>query len=143
MDAVCIAWRKAVRRVWRVPGLTHCNILPHLTGVMPPELCFEKRAISFTHKLLMTKNKTVNMITGKGIYGTHSFLGANVRHLSAKYNMNCKIIDQNWKVLCQNKGDLTRKCEQIKELCFMRDTHNTGILSRKEVISIIDLLCTE
>ena len=110
---------------------------------MPPELSFEKRAISFSQKLLMSENKTVKMITGMGIYGTHSILGANVRHLSAKYNMKCNEIDKKWKTLCQDTGDLTRKCIQIKELCYMRDTHNTGILSRKEVTSIIDMLCTE
>ena len=143
MDAVYVAWRNAVRRVWRVPPLTHCNILPHLTGVMPPELSFAKRAISFTQKLLTSKNKTVNMITGMGIYGTHSILGANVRHLKAKYNMNCKVVDQQWNTLCHGTGELKRKCEQIKELCYMRDTYNTGILSRNEVLSIINLLCTE
>ena len=128
MDAVCVAWRNCVRRVWRVPSLTHCNILPHLTGVMPPELSFAKQTISFTEKLLLSKNKTVNMITGMGIYGTHSILGSNVRHLMAIYNMNCKVVDQKWNILCQGTGELKRKCEQIKELCYMRDTHNTGIL---------------
>ena len=143
MKDICTAWQIAVRRVWRVPSTTHCNLLPHIAGVMPPELTFAKRAISFTNLLLRSDNKTVNMITGMGLYGKHSILGANARYLLYKYEMKCKVIDHKWKRLCQDQGELIRKSEQIKELCYMRDTNNTGNLSRNELNCIIDDLCTK
>ena len=93
--------------------------------------------------LLISNNKVVNMITGMGLYGRHSILGANIRHLKAKYDMNIKVINDSWKRLCQDQNNIIRTCEQIKELCYMRDTHNTGILSVSEVTAIIDCLCTE
>ena len=142
LDNVVRAWHVAVRRVWRVPWRTHCDILPHLAGFMPPELNFAKRAISFTNLLLNSDNKVVNMITGMGMYGKHSILGANVRHLTAKFEMDCKFIEGKWKTLCQDQGEIIRTSEQIKELCFMRDTHNIDILSRSEATSVIDWLCT-
>ena len=40
MDNVCTAWRVAVRKIWRVPWATYCDLLPHFAGVMPPELLF-------------------------------------------------------------------------------------------------------
>ena len=46
-----------------------------LAGVMPPNFYFEKRAIKFSNQLLKSKNKTVNMITGMAIHGSHSVLG--------------------------------------------------------------------
>ncbi len=46
MDDVYIAWRIAMRKVWRVPWTTR-NVLPHLAGVMDPELWFSKRCIKF------------------------------------------------------------------------------------------------
>ncbi len=30
MEEIYIAWRVAIRRVWRVPWTTHCKLLPHL-----------------------------------------------------------------------------------------------------------------
>ena len=82
------------------------------------------------------------MITGMGIYGKHSILGANVRHLTAKFEMSSKFIDDKWKSLCQDQGEIIRTSEQIKEPCFMRNTHNIDILSRSEATSVIDWLCT-
>ncbi len=38
MDNDYIAWRIAMGKVWGVPLITHCNLLPHLSGVMGPEL---------------------------------------------------------------------------------------------------------
>ena len=83
------------------------------------------------------------MITGMGIYGKHSILGANIRHLTAEYDLSTKVINDIWNQSCHDQGDIARTCEQLKELCFMRDTNNTGILTVPEVKTIIECLCTE
>ena len=82
------------------------------------------------------------MITGMGIYGKHSILGANVKHLTAKFEMSGNFIEDKWKSSCQDQGDIIRTSEQIKELCFMRDTHYIDILTRSEATSVIHWLCT-
>jgi len=35
IDKVCVAWRKALRRVWNLPFNTHCNILFELSNALP------------------------------------------------------------------------------------------------------------
>ena len=75
MDDVYKAWRIAVRKVWRVPWTTHCDLLPHLAGVMPPELNFEKNAISVIKLLYKSENPVVKVVTGMGIHGYYSILG--------------------------------------------------------------------
>ena len=82
------------------------------------------------------------MITGMGIYGKHSILGANVRHPTAKFELNSRFVEEKWKSLCQDQGEIIRTSEQIKELCFMRDSHSIDILSRSEATSVIQWLCT-
>ena len=30
-----VAWRKAMRKIWKLPNLTHCNLLPVITNCLP------------------------------------------------------------------------------------------------------------
>ena len=142
MDDLHRAWQVAVRRVWKIPWRTHCDLLPHLAGVMAPELSFAKRAIAFTNSCLESNNKTVKMISGMGRYGNHSIFGSNAKHLSAKFDLNCKVVDAKWRDSISDQDNLVRVSEQIKELCYMRDTHNTGVLTMSDTKCIIDMLCT-
>ena len=143
MNELYVAWRMAMRRVWKIPWTTHSNLLPHLAGVMPPELSFAKRSISFIRLLLNSENKVVRMITGMGLCGPHSFIGQNYRFLSYKYDMNVKNVTNSWVNSCQEQTDIIRVSEQIKELCNMRDTYQEHLLSRDEIKSVIITLCTE
>ena len=143
MNELYVAWRKAIRRVWKIPWSTHSNLLPHLAGVLPPELDFAKRTISFIRLLLNSNNKVVKMITGMGLCGPHSIIGQNYRFLSYKYDMNVKNVIKFWNNRCQEQTEIIRVSEQIKELCNMRDTYQEYLLSRDEIKSIITTLCTE
>ncbi len=49
-------------KVRRVPWTTHCNVLPHIAGVMDPELWFSKRCIRFIKISLNSDNVTVRTI---------------------------------------------------------------------------------
>ena len=143
MNELAVAWRIGLRKVWRIPWTTHNNILPVLAGVMPPNLFFEKRAINFSNKLLNSKNKTVKTITGMAIHGVHSILGQNIKHLLYRYNLNINEVSKCWERQCNEQVELTRLCYQIKELCILRDSPCSWILSRPEAQAIIEFLCTE
>ncbi len=61
--------------------------------------------------------------------------------LSTKYGMNLNIM----KVLnerCANDEQIIRKCEQVRELCEMRDRCVTSILDKEESYTIIEFLLT-
>ena len=143
MNDIYVAWRLAIKRVWRIPWTTHSKLLPHITGKMPPELSFSKRAINFLNGLLNSDNKTVKMITGMGLYSNYSFLGKNFRHLSFKYELNTKNIFSYWNNICQEQANQIRVSEQIKELCTIRDGYQPFLLNRSEIKILIDYLCTE
>ena len=84
---ISVAWRKAVRKCWRLPYQTHCNVLPHIAGVMDPEMVIAKRAIKFLLNALESKNQTVHTVMKLAMEGMHSILGSNIRFLGYHYNM--------------------------------------------------------
>ena len=85
----------------------------------------------------------VKSITGMGIYGKHSILGANYRHLISKYELRTNNVLKEWDSTCSKQTNLIRIADQIKELCYMRDTYKTAYLTRNDTVEIINLLCTE
>ncbi len=58
--------------------------MPHLAGVMDPELWFSKRCIKFIKMALNSDNIIVRTIPNVGLNGTHSIMGGNCRHLRSK-----------------------------------------------------------
>ncbi len=73
-----------------------------------------------------------------GVNGLYSVLGANYRVLCTKYGMNLNNIMKVWNARCTNEEDIIRKCEQVMELCKVRDRCVTSILNKEESYTIIE-----
>ena len=41
-----IAWRKVVRRIWKIPSTTHCNLLPSINKSLSIEVLMEKGVLN-------------------------------------------------------------------------------------------------
>ena len=82
------------------------------------------------------------MITGMAFHGSHSVLGQNIKYLSYKYKLNTNEITKLWNIKCHEQHELSRLCEQIKELCSIRDSPIDNVLTRYEAQVIVDELCT-
>ncbi len=72
MEEIYIAWRVAIRRVWRVPWTTHCKLLPHLANSMDIELWFLRRCMWFIKMAINSSNIVVKTITNMDIWFTFS-----------------------------------------------------------------------
>ena len=143
MEPLYVAWRTAMKKVWRLPWTTHNEYIPLIADVLPPNLLIEKRAIKFVNKLLASNNSTVKMITGMGIYGNHSVLGRNYKYLLFTHDLSIPALYKNWHNYCQNNPNGLYNCDTIKELIVMRDSFNEYILDRSQAKCIIDVLCIE
>ena len=54
INAFYIAWRKVVRRIWKIPSTTHCNLLPAINKSLPIEFLMKKRVLNlFGHVLIV------------------------------------------------------------------------------------------
>ena len=74
-----VAWRKVVRKVWRLPYITHCNLLHTINNSLPIQISLEKRSVKSIWSYLNSKNCVVNKIA------TFCF-GHNYRYFSYKYS---------------------------------------------------------
>ncbi len=117
-------------------------MLPHLAGMIDPELWFAKRYIKFISMSMQSNNNTVKTISMICVNGLYSVLGTNYRVLFTKYDMNLNNIIKVWNERCANEEGIIRKFEQVRELCEVRDRCVTSILNKEESYTIIDILCT-
>ena len=51
-----VAWRKVVHRLWKLPNMTQCNLLPTINSRLPIEITLEKRWAKFSHSCLNSNN---------------------------------------------------------------------------------------
>ncbi len=94
---------------------------------------------------MKSDNNTVKTISMVGVNGFYSVLAANYRVLSTKYgiNVNNTIMTMKvWNQRCVIKEEIIRKCEQVRELCEVRDRCVTSILNKEKNYKIIEFLIT-
>ena len=141
-----------MRRIWRFPRDSHCDIIPLITDVIPIELSLVCRFIKFFRTLLNSKNDTVRYICRTQCHGFSSVMGKNIRHIRYKYNIS--IDDMTTKCM----SELRKSCidmwlrsvdfnyvihsDVIFDCVIMRDDFNNNVLSNEAAQSIIDYLCT-
>ncbi len=77
-------------------------------------------------------NNTVKTnIPMMAVNGLYSVLGANYRVRNTKYGMNLNNIMKVWNERCATEEEIIRKCEQVRELCEVRDRCGTSILNKE------------
>ena len=144
-DRMCTQWRVAIRRVWKIPWQTHNRLLPHIAGVMPPQLWFVKRMISFVKNALNSTNATVAYIVGMSQFGAHSVLGGNIRLLQTQFDMSIASVLKEWNRVCREEEEMKRIAEQIKEIVFIKERGSFGPekLNKEECNDILYFLCMQ
>ena len=56
VNEMFVAWRKVVRRLWKLPNMTHCNLLLPINSSLPIKILLEKRCAKFIHSCLNSNN---------------------------------------------------------------------------------------
>jgi hypothetical protein len=152
IDVICTEWRKVMRRVWRIPPRTHCDLLPHIAECTPPEVFLLQRFVGFYCSGLHSNNDVVSSLFNNSLfYPTR--LGNNVRYILDKYDCNFmdigvmsvsyikKCIVQKWGSSISESN--IQKGRQIRELIEQRDNIYGWLLNKEQCSNIISILCTE
>lgn len=151
----CVAWRKALRRVWNLPYNCHSYLLSLLCQCLPvfDEIC--RRSCNFLGGCIRSRSSLVRSVATYGIkYGRYdSILGHNALFCAQRYC--CRIEDicfgNSSRIICNFVNNLAIDSQLLtvdflRELLSLRDkalVWSSGtFLSDEELFDLINLVCT-
>ena len=145
-----MAWRKAIRRIWKLPYRTHNNLLHLINLCLPIDVTLEKRSIKYIWNLINGENKLYGSIVKLSLYNNSTTLGENIRYFMYKYkiynyewydsiNVIFKKIDRY--VLSRLDEDVQCDAIAIRELCESRDSCDDLMFDHSELHIFIETLC--
>ena len=142
-----VAWRKVVRRLWKVPNMTHCNLLSTINSSLSIAIALEKRCAKFIHSCLNSNNLIIKTTSISAITTHRSQFGDNYRYICYKYKIPRYLwflpignILQYVQEFIVNYVCTSPEGAMIRELCLQRNIDDF-ILSNSELSILIDDLC--
>ena len=82
-----IAWRKTIRRIWRLDKRTHNVLINLINRCLPINLILEKRCIKYIWNLFNSSHELHKAIVRNCFYNKGSTLAENIRYLMYKYDI--------------------------------------------------------
>ena len=103
-ECINVAWRKALKRIWRLPWQTHTDILYSVCNKWPMEEELYRRSLLFGLRCIDSESSVVRYVSRFGIkYGLmHSVLGKNVLFGCQRYGI--KVVDYFYMGLSSFRG---------------------------------------
>ena len=87
IDLLYVAWRKSIRKIWKISPRTHCSLLSHINNCDPIENVMERRCIKFIWNLLNSNCKLFDQIVKHSLSMSSTTLGENIRYFMYKYGI--------------------------------------------------------
>ena len=152
VDMFFTAWRKSIRRLWKIPNTTHCNLLSSINSSVPIVINLERRCAKFIWSCLNSDNSIVKTIANSAKCSSVSNFGDNYRYLSYKYKIGnhvwnsplCKLL-KCFDSYMSHSITVFPEGSFIRDLCLMRDDYsvfNNCAITKEELVFLINHLCT-
>ena len=156
IDHFGTAYRRAVRRVWSLPHLTHSSLLPYICHCLPfaDELCC--RFVNFLVRCICHESKLIRFISIHGSFYSRAFsvLGYNMSLCQYMYNFSSYDIYSLNKLFfvnfCNSNGNINVQSTArfLEELIGLRDgtlsfSSNSSFFSVSELCNIIEHVSTD
>jgi hypothetical protein len=140
-----VAWRKSLRRIWRINPRTHSLLIPLINNCAPINIQLLIRFSTFINSCLLSNNPILTLITSIA-EKSFSVAGNNVRLLCSSLNI-CNLYELphlNYKeYLLKSTMDTGMLCiaNAIVDLCSFRDNHDYSFFTFDELNFLIEHLC--
>ena len=141
-----------VHRIWKLPNMTHCNLLPTINSSLPIEIALEKRCAKFIHSCLNSNHLIIKSTSISALTTHRSQFGDNYRFICYKYktprnsyflpigNILQYIQYFTVKYVCTLQVSRYSEGSMIRELCLHRDNDDL-IIFNSDLSMLIDYLC--
>ena len=80
VEKVDTQWRKAIRRIWRIPNRAHSALLPHICKLLPPSILFMIRFTNYFMNSICSDNSILRFVFRSALISDTS-LGNNFRYI--------------------------------------------------------------
>ncbi len=139
---ICVAWRRALRKLWNVPYRTHNKILAISSNNMPLEMSLDKRFIKFSNNVLNHSTGIIKSIASLSLYIPWSTFNRNNNYVCQMYGSS---INESsvFKVWYDSISDVERAdLSVLDDVISVRDGYTQCDQSKDEILLTIEILCT-
>ena len=88
VNCIFVAWRKAIRKIWKIPNISHCRLLPYINDCNYIDSILERRYIRFLYNIFNSENQLYTSMIKYSLTNCDSTLGENIRYLMHKYEFD-------------------------------------------------------
>ena len=142
---VCIAWRKALRRIWNVSPRTHCDVICLLSESIPLEICMKQRFLKFIYKAFEHSSPLICSVAKLAMNNPWSSSGQNYCEIIYEYTVDLLCTDSHIAVnyMCNRWWDnvsveMMSDVSVLLEMIMVRNRMMTCDLNYAEVADIIE-----
>ena len=146
IDEMFIAWRKIMRKLFKLPNRTHNYIVCGIIECISIKL--DRRLAKFVYSMLNSRNLTVFKLIRLFLQSDSSTFAENVRYLMYKYEIPIFVWERDFSDVIKyvhNKQVISpiqlSEVDSVKELCKMRDGVLFSDLSKRDIQILIDVIC--
>ena len=108
-DAICVAWNKAVRRIFQLPHNTHRFLLPYVVDGNPIRDQLSKRCVKFYESCDESKNSIIQLLVYNANF-ENTPMGINMRYIAMHSKSKVKIDSEK-----HGSGHLLHSLLKIRE----------------------------
>lgn len=143
-DTICVAWRKALRKLWRVSPRTHCEIIALLSDSKPLEKSLMQRFCRFGNSIFTKGSPLIKNVATIAMNNPFSVFGTNYCAIKNMYNLDLsvsfKMIDVEWNDSVSD--DVRCNVSVLRDMIDIRDKYKEcELISIEDAIHIIDEIC--
>ena len=152
MRKIGVNWRIALRRIWRIPNNTHCDMLPLLASQSPIDIQLYCRFLKFYRSLTESENFLVRFLSKFCTFKHRSTMSNNFNRILCDLNIEAYELSElslkNVKELYYKKwlnqvnNQYLVHTNVIKELILMKEGVFHRVFDIPQCDLIINSLCT-
>ena len=149
MSRFYVTWRKSIRRLFDLPNMTHCDLLPVIADCKNIETQLLCRMSKFVYKAMSSQNIYLRMLMNVATAGSRSILSKSFNHMLFKSKLSNHVFKtSSLSCMIKNVSDVNSPSESTYQVgAFARsvlfERENVNFLTAENLNTILNILCTE